>query len=463
MAAGILAVVVAVPVAAYLVLRLPVDGKRRALVAQLDRDVAAYHAEPPWRREPLRGPAEPGNAAEAAFAAADALRAAAPEAVAALIAATRTGRLDDAGRRRAADAALDALPEAAHAHLDALLRATRRGHARTDLPVEEGAAYASPDYPALIAAARMAMARARRAGPEACLSAAGDVVRLGQDLVPGASLVGVALGATLTRLGVDAYLDCAPSASREARAMALTDIERLVRTPPPVADGLATETLAMASTFRELTSGVPLVPTNLLELERWRNYREVVDAWQQLGTDPSRWRVVTTEGYPRSLVALSREMDRVAASPNAVVALSMPRYDGPYRRDAEAQCALRAAGILLDALGARAAFPHEPGALHADPAFVCPLTGGPLVYERLDDGRRARVRPPDAPMGATPASATVAGTGTDEEPGSAACDRTLEAPAPDAAAGAPGAPGTPGTPGAAGDADGGGGGGRARP
>jgi hypothetical protein len=178
-----------------------------------------------------------------------------------------------------------------HAVLVGKLRAaTQRGEAMTALPLGSSAAAQLPSYPLVIDAVLLALGTAAAGGPDDCLLIAADVLRLGQDLVPGATLEASSVAMRIASNTAPVIAHCAEHAGSDAILRAARELHELATHPPPTFGGIELADLAAEVQLRAMTA-LPS-PEGDSPLKRLRRRPALFEAWQRL-SKPTRWRELT--------------------------------------------------------------------------------------------------------------------------------------------------------------------------
>ena len=193
-----------------------------------------------WERPPLRGVAGDGNAAAEAQAALLRFSPLSPQMRESLAERLYYGQPASEQERAAISQRKSALR--------ALRAATEQGWAFTELAVERGDQMRVPDYRALIDASLCVLVDAKNAGPSECLKAATDVIRLGQDLVPGAPLEAASASMRLTGLAARVVPRCALDADLATLRRSVHELNLLATHAPPTGAGIELQDLVTSPT-----------------------------------------------------------------------------------------------------------------------------------------------------------------------------------------------------------------------
>jgi hypothetical protein len=273
-----------------------------------------------------------------------------------------------------------------HAVLVGKLRAaTQRGEAMTALPLGSSAAAQLPSYPLVIDAVLLALGTAAAGGPDDCLLIAADVLRLGQDLVPGATLEASSVAMRIASNTAPVIAHCAEHAGSDAILRAARELHELATHPPPTFGGIELADLAAEVQLRAMTA-LPS-PEGDSPLKRLRRRPALFEAWQRLNK-PTRWRELSPEQYPASLETWQREHDWRSRSELPLVANVTAQVDGWLYDDMRGQALLRELTVGMATLAERVRrqrLPREPVGL-GDEALRDPYNGQPLKWRVPQDG-----------------------------------------------------------------------------
>jgi hypothetical protein len=343
----------------------------RQLAAGLDRDLAAQrHAV--WERSALRGKAEEGNAALEAFAAVAGF----PP----LDAALRAGLAERVYYGQLPNADEVAAIGARQAALRALRASTQKAWAFTELAIELGPNMRVPNYARVVDAGLCLLADARRAPPAECLRMATDVIRLGQDLVPGAPLEAASAAARLTSLAARVIPRCALEADLPALRRSVHELYQLATHPAPTGGGIELQQLVAAMTLRDAAaltnkSGPREVLDTLLERPA------LLRSWKQIA-DATRFRRLSPTQYPDAVEEWKREQDFRSNTGLPLVLGATGDVLDRLHEDMRGQALVRMLAVGVATLAERAyrgKLPDQPATLH-DPALIDPFRGGPLGF-----------------------------------------------------------------------------------
>jgi hypothetical protein len=358
------------------------EFKFRERGAALDADIATYKRQQ-WDRPVLRGQAGEGNAALEAL---HALQGMSP--------------LNEVERDRLATQLHHGAPllpdqlalAAKHAAMIGKLRdATQLSWAMTELSPERGDAVAAPPYPLMMDAALLMLASASSANPDDCLTICADVVRLGQDLVPGAPLEAISVAMRLTSVSAPVIARCSEHATIDGLARAARELGTMAAHPPPIGSGIEFADLQTSARLRKLAE---LLPDNADDspFERLRQRPMLIEA-SAFFEKPSRWRELNATTYPLPLDTWRREQEWRQSSPLPLVADSAAGVDGWLYDDMRGQALLRALTVELGTVAARLRvkrLPRVPVGL-SDPGLRDPFSGQELKWRVPDNGAELAV------------------------------------------------------------------------
>lgn len=348
----------------------------------IDGELAGYLRQR-WERPPLRDVGRDGNAAAAFWEALGGF-----------------GGLRDRERDSLAlslyyGETLSALQRSLLDHESERLRKLRESGqftwSMTELSIEQGLDLAVPDYPRVLDAALLLLAHGVVGGANLCLEVAADVVRLGQDLVPGAPLEAVSVAARLATLATRVASRCAGDAGRAEVARAAREFHALAKRPPAVGSAIESRDLL---TLVELRSRADLFSprsTDPIWTRLWKR-PEVFDAMERLG-EPSRWRTLASSSYPESLEAWRSEHQWRASSRLPLVSEESVGVLGFVYDDMRGQAVVRAAAVAFATLSERlrrGKIPERPEGID-DGALRDPFTDRQLRWRVAQDGSEITV------------------------------------------------------------------------
>ncbi|HKU44003.1 MAG TPA: hypothetical protein VJR89_37840 [Polyangiales bacterium] len=343
----------------------------------LDEDVAALRRLH-WERPVLRGVAGDGNAAAELYAALPGFAPLSPELRSSLAERLHYGQ--PPGESEAHQL------ELRKGTLKALRAATQQGWAFTELAVERADDMRIPDYPQIVDAGLCLLADARRAAPAECLRVAADVIRMGQDLVPGAPLAAASTSARLTSLASKLVTRCAADADLATLRRAVHEFNVLATHPPPTGAGIELSDLvssmkmrkALALTDKESPGGVWATLLSRPQL---------LPVWA-LFDRPARFRKLSPENYPDATVEWRHEQDYRAKSDLPLSAADERDVLDRLHDDMRGQALLRMLTVGLATLADKAyrgKLPARPTTID-EPALADPYRGAPFNYRIANDG-----------------------------------------------------------------------------
>jgi hypothetical protein len=246
-----------------------------------------------------------------------------------------------------------------------------------------------PKYALALHGQRLLLARALGGEPGECLRTANDVIRMGQDLAPGAMLVGVEVAGTSIFQAAPVAIRCAMRADAAIRAAAIAELRALIATPPPTGRAVADDWLATdAGMYRVIAND------EMGAFQRLRFARGLREMAQLDATLPD----FTAADYPVALRLggeIGKERERAK---NPVMELTEHGTQLSVNRDAQEQARLRALVVAIVSLDDGPTGPKTRAALD-DPALKDPFTGkaletevpaagGFVVFSRGSDGLR---------------------------------------------------------------------------
>lgn len=353
---------------------LPIVAERNSLIPALDEALA--ESEGRWERPVLRGPVLPGNAAEVQRAAIEAM--ALPED---LVPRDTAARIVAGQIERRLVAAMDEHRQTLATYRDS----TQRGYSWTVPDLAAGPDAETPEFGPALRAAHVLLAAGRLAGPDACLQAGTDVIRLGQDLAPGAMLPGLLASAAHVDLAVPVVARCLPEASPGAVGQAAAELELLARNMPPIGQALRFESISLAVAGEWLTRRLPIVPTTSDERYAWTHRRQAVGLLAMSLAELDAWSAADEVPYPARRERLQAVLDARLASDNEFLENAAPEFAVVFDRDAVSHATVRLLALAAADLARADARTGAPPKL-ADPAFADPFTGAPMAFERSTEG-----------------------------------------------------------------------------
>jgi hypothetical protein len=308
-----------------------------------DEDVATLRRLH-WERPPLRGIAGDGNAAAEAWAALARFSPLSPGLRESLAERLYYGQPANEPERAAIAQRQPALR--------ALRQATEQGWAFTDLEVERGAQMRAPDYRAAVDAALCLLVDAKSAAPTECLRVAADVIRLGQDLVPGAPLEAATVSMRLTSLASRIVPRCALDADLATLRRSVHEFNLLATHAPPTGAGIELQDLVTAQQLRDDAAisnkgSIGLVAQTILTRPA------LLNTWDQFD-HPSRSRKLTPARYPDTTLEWRREQDYRAKSSTPLAAAGTKDVLDRLHDDMRGQAVLRMLAIGVATLADKA-------------------------------------------------------------------------------------------------------------
>ena len=279
-----------------------------------------------------------------------------------------------------------ALLEQHEALVDKLRAATLLSRAMTETPFAAGEASTVPSYPRVVDAALLLLARGALAGPDECLLACADSVRLGQDLVPGASIEAASVAARIASITSPLLTRCASLASHEALSRAAREFHLLALNPAPTFGSIELADLQAKQRLMQLSTlfGGSENETVLARLRR----RPALFAALEYFARPTRWRELSPASYPQALQSWLREHEWRSRAELALVPESTADVDGWLLDDMRGQALVRAMAVGLATVTERARrkrLPKEPVSL-LEPKLFDPYNGLPLKWRVAQDG-----------------------------------------------------------------------------
>jgi hypothetical protein len=348
----------------------------RRLSEELDAEIATFKRQR-WIRPALRGTAGEGNASSEALAALEGFKA--------LTADQRDGLAAHVHYGQSLSEAQLALLDQHAPRVAKLRSATLFGWSMTELAVERGRAAAVPAYPLVMDAVLLALAHGSRTSADECLLACADVVRLGQDLVPGAPSEAASVSMRITSVTGPLLARCAAHASPDALFRAAREFHVLAANPPPTGSSIE---LADLTAKIELRALAQLFPDDSEDspITRLRRRPALLEAWAYFDK-PTRWRELSPARYPQSLETWLKEHAWRARSELPLVSGATADIDGWLLDDMRGQALVRAQAVGLATLAERLRrkrMPREPINL-GDAALRDPFNGQPLKWRLSAD------------------------------------------------------------------------------
>ncbi len=353
------------------------EWKLRERGATLAAEIATYKRQH-WERPALRGTSGDGNAAFDEVQALAGFSGLTPE--------QRETLALHAHYNEPLNADSLALLEQHKALVDKLRAATLLSRAMTEVPFAPGEASTVPSYPRVMDAVLLLLARGALGGPDECLLACADSVRLGQDLVPGASIEAASVAARIASVTSPMLSRCASLASLEALSRGAREFNLLARNPPPTFGSIELADLQAKQRLMRL-SALFAEGESATFLDRLRR-RPALFAALEYFDRPTRWRELGPTGYPQALQTWLREHEWRSRADLALVPESTADVDGWLLDDMRGQALVRAMTVGLATLAERARrrrLPKEPVSL-LEPALRDPYNGLPLKWRIAQDG-----------------------------------------------------------------------------
>ena len=351
--------------------------KHRELSEAVSTHVSTYQRQR-WARPVLRGAAVDGNAAAEAQKALNGFkRLSEPE---------REGLASVVHYGRALTPEQSALLDAQAYRINSLRGAASRAWAVTTLDPEEPLNPPPPDYGRFIDAMLVVLADASRLPADACLPAACDAVRLGQDVVPGAPLEAASISMRVTSLAAPVIARCTRGASYAALLSAARELHLMASNPPPTFGGIELADLAMLVRLRELSTVWP-PQSGESPVKRLHQRPILLEAFKHFDK-PARWRAISPTNYPQALTSWLEEQEWRDRSDLPLVREASSEVTGFLFDDMRGQAELRVLTVGLATLAERAnreRLPREPINLK-DQALVDPFNGRPLLWRVATDG-----------------------------------------------------------------------------
>ncbi len=353
------------------------ESAYQRMCRQLDADVGTLRRLR-WERPVVRGqPGEANAAAEAAAALADWTP---------IGDDARDGIAQKLYYGTALSPAEHALLEARKGLLERVRNATQHGWAQTELTPERGAQMRVPAYPRAVEVAVLLLARGQEAAPDECLRLATDVIRLGQDLVPGGPLEAVSVSMRLTSVASPVIAHCAARADLTTLRRAAHELHTLATHPPPSGAALELTDIVSAMKLRALAA-LTNKPTAALVWQTLMARPALLKDWA-LFDGPTRFREITPERYPDGLDDLKRQQDLRQQSKTGSVAADAGSLVDFLYDDMRGQALLRGLTVGVATLAERVyrgKLPSEPVSLH-DVALLDPFRGKSLSFRVSADG-----------------------------------------------------------------------------
>jgi hypothetical protein len=352
--------------------------KFKKLSEALDAEIATYKRQS-WQRPTLRRDAEEGNAAERALAA---LRG-----FGGLEAQERDELAAQLFYGQPLSSAQIALIERNAPMIGKLRAATQAGWAITTIAVEQGARAAAPPYPRVMDAALLVLGQAAHASAEECLMIGTDLLRLGQDLVPGAPLEAASVSMRIASVAAPVLAHCGYEAGPEALPRAARELNTLATHAPPTGTGIELADITAQIELRRL-AGLWQSDAGAGLLTRLRRRPALFEAFARF-ENPTRWREITPDRYPQALETWQREHEWRTHSELRLVTDATEHVQGWLYDDMRGQAVVRLLTVGFATLAERARShrtPREPVSLN-EPAMRDPFNAQALKWRLAQDGR----------------------------------------------------------------------------
>jgi len=351
--------------------------KHRELSEAVSSHIAAYQRQR-WVRPVLRGSPGDGNAAADAQKALNGFKRMSNQAREQLALAVHYGKAlgpDELG-----------WVDAQAYRIASLHAAASRSWAVTALDPEAPDNPPPPDYVRFVDAMLYVLADAGRLPPDACLPAACDAIRMGQDLVPGAPLEAASVSMRVTSLAAPVIARCARGASYTALVNAARELHMMASNPPPTFGGIELADIQALVRVRDLSVVWP-PPMGESPIKRLQRRPVLLEAFKQLDK-PGRWRAISATKYPQALQTWVEEQEWRDRSELPLVREASGDVTGFLFDDMRGQALVRVLTVGLATLAERVnreRLPREPINLK-DPALADPFNGRPLLWRVASDG-----------------------------------------------------------------------------
>jgi hypothetical protein len=331
-----------------------------------------------WERPPLRGVAGDGNAAAEAYAALARFSPLSQQLRESLAERLHYGQPPSDSERAAISQRRPALR--------ALRAATEQGWAFTELAVERGAQMRVPDYRTVVDASLCMLVDARSSGAAECLKAAADVIRLGQDLIPGAPLEAASASMRLTSLAAKVVPRCALDADLATLRRSVHELNLLATHAPPTGVGVELQDLVTSEGLRE--AGALVNKDSAGEVAHAILTRPVLlSTWEQFD-HPSRARKLTPSNYPDVTVEWRREQDYRSKQRSPLAAAETQDVLDRLHDDMRGQATLRMLAIGVATLADKAyrgKLSSRPSNID-EPELADPYRGGTFNWRFAESG-----------------------------------------------------------------------------
>jgi hypothetical protein len=276
---------------------------------------------------------------------------------------------------------------AEHAALiDGLFAATLLSWSMTELPLEQGSALQTPAYGKAMDAALLMLGRAAQLEPGQCLERCSDVIRFGQDLVPGAPLEAASVSMRITSVTSSVLTRCAERADLEATSRAARELGLLASHAPTPGGGIE---LADILARVELHQMAELMPADGGDsaFTRLRRRPTLLEAFERFDS-PTRWRALGAERYPEARETWLQEHSARTRSDLPLVANATTEVDSWLYDDMRGQALLRSMAVGTATLAERIRrkkLPREPISVN-EPSLRDPYNGQALKWRVAQDG-----------------------------------------------------------------------------
>jgi hypothetical protein len=256
----------------------------------------------------------------------------------------------------------------------------------TELPLKQGSALQAPPYGKAMDGALLMLGRAAQLDPRACLERCTDVIRFGQDLVPGAPLEAASVSMRITSVTSSVLARCAERAEVDGVARAARELGTLASHAPAAGGGIE---LADILARVELHRMAELMPADGSDspLDRLRRRPTLREAFERFD-NPTRWRTLGAERYPEARETWLQEHAARTRSDLPLVANATSTIDGWLYDDMRGQALVRVMAVGTATLTERIRrkkLPREPVSLN-EPSLRDPYNGQPLKWRVAQDG-----------------------------------------------------------------------------
>ena len=279
-----------------------------------------------------------------------------------------------------------ALVEEYAALIDALRGSTQLSWSMTELPLERGGALQLPGYGKAMDAALLMLGRAALSEPGECLERCDDVIRFGQDLVPGAPLEATSVSMRITSVTSSVLTRCAERADLDALSRTARELGLLASHAPAAGGGIE---LADILARVQLHTMAELMPADGSDsaFTRMRRRPALFEAFERFD-NPTRWRAFGAQRYPEMRETWLQEHTLRTRSDLPLVPNATAEVDGWLYDDMRGQALVRSMAVGAATLAERARrkkLPREPSNL-AEPTLQDPFNGQALKWRVSQDG-----------------------------------------------------------------------------